>query len=123
MVDDSIFAILASWASSGILGILGPRHYLLLNQGTFDLWHLSGLETSFVSNVSLGLTKKVDATWNEIVCDYCDCNLHKRTGSVTHGMALLNHEVSIANLFSESTACIGLICFNLFQFITLQRQI
>lgn len=39
------------------------EHYLLLNQGTFDLWHLSGLQTSFVSNVSLGLTKKVDVNW------------------------------------------------------------
>jgi len=55
-----------------LLGVLvGPRHYLLLNQGTFDLWHLSGLQTSFVSNVSLGLTKKVDATWTGLRGHQC----------------------------------------------------
>ena len=50
---------------------LDRRHYTLLQQGIFSLWHLSGLETEFYSEAS-GLVKKVPVNW-QIYTRYWGC--------------------------------------------------
>jgi hypothetical protein len=50
---------------------LDRRHYTLLQQGIFSLWHLSGLETEFYSEAS-GLVKKVPVDW-QIYTRYWGC--------------------------------------------------
>ena len=50
---------------------LDRRHYTLLQQGIFSLWHLSGLEIEFYSEAS-GLVKKVPVDW-QIYTRYWGC--------------------------------------------------
>ena len=50
------------FSASYDLPSLVPRHFLLLSQGTFNLWRLSGLQTQFPSSYN-DILKKVNAPW------------------------------------------------------------